>query len=79
MKSKGPFFPAKHAGKCPINFVDGHFGTHAIIVGDLIVRLERPVQWTELRHGSFGTVWNAQCVAEYVHLTCFRKYQELSE
>ena len=78
MKSIGPFFPAKHTGKCPLNYVDGNYGTHTIIAGDLIVRLERPVQWTETKANFLSTkkLWHAQRIADYVHLECLRKYQE---
>ena len=76
MKVASRPFKAKQYGKCPIK--NGTSEHHTINIGDIIVRLETGVKWTEKRAsiGMHGKCFNVQCSTDYAHAKCLEERNE---
>jgi hypothetical protein len=65
-------FRAKHAGHCPI----GPDGSHPILEGDLIVKLEKPFVIGGERLSRSSRIYLATTYVNYVHEECWERYQD---
>lgn len=64
-------FRAKHAGRCPI----GPDGSHPILEGDLIIKLEKPFVIGRERLSRRSRIYLATTYVDYVHEECWERYQ----
>ena len=70
IKCSVPFI-ANYGGRCPI----GPDGIHRIQAGDMIIKLEKPLRWSEERVTRYGRPYVMEHHTDFVHEECWERYQ----